>query len=160
MQFPRFELVQREVGQKQLGCFSCCLSECQGPNGNREDERHFEKKWWVVGKLIVWGDSEVGSNCMWLCPQFLPESGLYHLWFWGSNQPASLTACASKHELGRLPGWKLFKAHTGSHLSKAAGPSLLFIDLSFLWVLEQPLEGQRGRNLSKVCRKWHVRTEV
>lgn len=124
MQFPRFELIQREVGQKQLGCFSCCLSECQGPNGNREDERHFEKKWWGVGKSIVWGDSEVGSNCMWLCPQFLPESGLYHLWFWGSNQPASLTACASKHELGKLPGWKLFKAHTGSHLSKSSRAKL------------------------------------
>lgn len=156
MQFPRFELVQREVGQKQLGCFSCCLSECQGPNGNREDERHFEKKWWVVGKLIVCGDSEVGSNCMWLCLNlgFITFGfGVLisqHLW------PPVLQSMSWGGYLGRS-----FSRLTQALIfPKAAGPSLLFIDLSFLWVPEQPLEGQRGRNLSKVCRKWHVRTEV
>lgn len=79
--------------------------------------KDFGKKLWGEGKSLVWGDSEVGSNCMWLFLQCLPESGLEHLWFWGSNQPSDW--CLN-HELGRLHGWKLFKAHISSCLSKCS----------------------------------------
>lgn len=146
------------MGQNQLGCFSCCL----WVSGAKQEQRGWKTFWEkVMRRGEVWGDSEANRNCMWLFPQYLPESGLYHLWFLGSNQPASRTA-----PVLHIMSWGGYMGGSFSRLTQAlvfpnaAGPNLLLIDLSFLCGLEQPLEGQRERNLSKLWRKWHVRTEV
>lgn len=105
-----------------------------------------------VGMSVVWGDGEVGSNCTWLCPQFLPVSGLDHLWFGGCNQPASLTAPCFKVWIGEVMWVDAFQGtHVLLSFLRQWGHACCRLIYSFCWPGPRTAtwRTERGEHLSK-----------